>query len=253
MAYTYRVVRDTHPQGVLLANVGMGTPPAAARAAVDLIEAQLLQVHWNVGQELFMREGERRFRGGLDALAEVAHHLPVPVIAKEVGQGIAAEEARRLVAHGARGIDVGGRGGTNFLAVEAWRQGQALETDWQSWGIPTAAALCESLAAVGDRAAVVASGGIRSGHDVAKAMALGAAAVGIAGPVLRLLAQPDGDQQLDAFLRQLHWTLRAVLLLTGCRDWAELRRRPLVIGGHLRGWLEARGLAAWWQARGRLG
>jgi isopentenyl-diphosphate delta-isomerase len=244
VADTYAVARRAHPDGVLIANVGMGAGAAEARAAVDLVGAQLLQVHFNVGQELFMAEGDRRFRGALAAFAEVCAGGGVPVIAKEVGQGVAAPEAERLVAAGARAVDVGGRGGTNFLAVEAWRRGRELPAGWELWGLPTAAALCEVADAVGARADVVASGGVRSGHDVAKAMALGAAAVGIAGPLLRLLSGPDGDAALDEFLGELHWTLRAILVLTGSRGWAALRRRPLAIGGGLREWLLARGLEA---------
>ncbi|MDI3299554.1 MAG: type 2 isopentenyl-diphosphate Delta-isomerase [Bacillota bacterium] len=241
VADTYAVARRANPGGVLIANVGMGTRAAEARAAVELIDAQLLQVHFNAGQELFMAEGERRFRGALEAFHEVCAGAGVPVIAKEVGQGIAAPEAERLVALGAAGVDVGGRGGTNFLAVESWRRGMKLPAGWESWGIPTAAALCEVVDAVGDRADVVASGGIRSGLEVAKAMALGAAAVGVAAPFVRLLATPDGDAAVDAYIEEIHWSLRAALVLTGSRNWAELRRRPVVITGALREWLSARG------------
>lgn len=242
VAGTYSVVRRVHPEGVRIANVGMGSSAAEARAAVELIGARLLQVHFNAGQELFMTEGDRRFRGALAALGEVCGGAGVPVIAKEVGQGVAASEAERFVAAGAAAVDVGGRGGTNFLAVEAWRRGAQLAPGWEIWGIPTAAAVCEAVGVLRGRADVVASGGLRTGHDVAKAMALGASACGIAGPLLRLLAEPEGDAALDAFLAEVHWTLRAVLLLTGSRNWAELRRRPLVVTGGLRAWLQARGL-----------
>ncbi|MBX5436631.1 MAG: type 2 isopentenyl-diphosphate Delta-isomerase [Alicyclobacillaceae bacterium] len=238
---TYEVVRETYPEGVLIGNVGMGSGPAAARFAVDLINAQLLQIHFNAAQELFMAEGDRDFRGALDALRAVADSVDVPVIAKEVGQGVAAMEAERFVEAGVGAIDVGGRGGTNFVAIEAWRRGLSLAEDWQQWGISTAAAVCEVVDAVAGRADVVASGGIRTGHDVAKAMALGASAVGIAGSLLRLLDHPDGDSALDSYLEELHWTLRALLVLTGSRNWEELRSRPLVISGPLRDWLTARG------------
>ncbi|MCL6547732.1 MAG: type 2 isopentenyl-diphosphate Delta-isomerase, partial [Alicyclobacillus sp.] len=173
MAYTYQVVREVYPEGVLIGNVGMGADLASARFAVDLIGAQILQVHWNAAQELFMEEGDRDFRGALARLQEVAQGVGVPVIAKEVGQGVCAEAAVRFADAGVRAVDVGGRGGTNFVAVEAWRRGLALADSWQQWGISTAAALCEVVDAVGTRVDVIASGGIRSGHDVVKAMALG--------------------------------------------------------------------------------
>lgn len=251
MEDTYTVVRDVHPDGVVIGNVGMGTRAEAAERAVRLIEADILQVHFNAAQELFMAEGDRDFRGGLAALAEVARGVSVPVIAKEVGQGIAAEEALSFVEAGARGIDVGGRGGTNFMAVEAWRQGASLSPEWSEWGIPTAAALCDVVAVLQGRADVVASGGVRTGHDIAKAMSLGASAAGVAGPFLRLACGPEPDEALDHYIRTLHADLRLLLALCGCRTWEELRGRPPVIVGALREWLLARGRAAFLDGLGR--
>lgn len=248
---TYTVVRDVHPDGIVIGNVGMGTRAEAAERAVRLIGANLLQVHFNAAQELFMAEGDRDFREGLYALAEVAKALSVPVIAKEVGQGVAAEEAVRFVAAGACGIDVGGRGGTNFMAVETWRRGAALSPEWGEWGIPTAAALCDVVDGLCGRADVVASGGVRSGYDIAKAMALGAASAGVAAPFLRLACGPEPDVALDAYIHGVHADLRMLLALSGCRTWDELRGRPLVIAGALREWLLARGRIAFLDKRGR--
>ncbi|SIS53459.1 type 2 isopentenyl-diphosphate Delta-isomerase [Alicyclobacillus vulcanalis] len=251
VAYTYRVVREIHEDGIVIANVGMGTRLERARQAVELVGANLLQVHFNAAQELFMAEGDRDFRGALEALAEVAHGVGVPVVAKEVGQGISAEDATRFADAGVRAIDVGGLGGTNFIAVEAWRRGVEIDEFWSRWGLRTAAAVCEVQAAAGHRVDVIASGGIRTALDVAKAMALGARAVGIAGPLVRMATQADGEAQLNRFMEELHFGLRALLVLTGCRNFSELRGKPVVILGWLREWLEARGLAAWMDARGR--
>ncbi|WP_273365168.1 type 2 isopentenyl-diphosphate Delta-isomerase [Alicyclobacillus herbarius] len=246
LAYTYEVVREVNPDGVVIANVGMGTSLAAAKQAVQLVQADLLQVHWNVAQELFMAEGDRDFRGAEDALGDVVAALDIPVIAKEVGQGISAEEALRFAQLGVQGIDVGGLGGTNFMAVEAHRRGWQLAASWQQWGLPTAASLCEVVATVGERVDVVASGGVRTAHDVAKSLALGAVAVGIAGEFLRRVADPDEDAALNAveqYVAELHWSLKTLLVLTGCRNWRELRSRPAVLTGRLRDWLSARGFA----------
>lgn len=251
VAYTYRVVREIHQDGVVIANVGMGTRLERARQAIELVRADLLQVHFNAAQELFMAEGDRDFRGALAALEEVARGVGVPVVAKEVGQGISAEDAVRFADAGVRAIDVGGLGGTNFIAVEAWRRGAEIDDFWHRWGLPTAASLCEVKAAVGGRADVIASGGIRTALDVAKAMALGANAVGIAGPLVRLVTQPNGEEQLNRLIEELHFGLRALLVLTGCRNFSDLRGKPVVILGWLREWLEARGLKAWMDARGR--
>ena len=245
VAYTYSVVREVYPDGVVIANVGMGTDVETAKAAVDIVGAQLLQVHWNVAQEMFMTEGDRDFRGALAKLVDVVQGVGVPVIAKEVGQGIAAEQAVQFVECGVRGIDVGGRGGTNFIAVEAWRRGLQLADSWQNWGLSTAASLAEVMDAVGDRADVFASGGMRTADEIVKAMAMGAKAVGIAGPLVRLLGQPDGEAALDRYLEELHAGLRTLLVLTGCRTWADLRKKPVVVTGKLREWLAARGRQAY--------
>lgn len=244
VAYTYSVVREENPDGVVIANVGMGTDALTARAAIDIVDAQMLQVHWNVAQELFMREGDRDFRGALATLDDVVRTVGIPVIAKEVGQGIASEQAASFARVGVRGIDVGGRGGTNFIAVEAWRRGMELAETWQSWGLSTAAALSEVVSEVGNDIDVIASGGIRSAVEIVKAMALGASAVGIAGPILRLVHEPDGEEAVSRYIAELHWGLQTLLVLTGCRCWAELRAHPVVVTGQLRAWLEARGKQA---------
>lgn len=241
VAYTYAIVREENPDGLVIANVGMGTDAATAKAALDLVGAQLLQVHWNVAQEMFMREGDRDFRGALDRLREVVASMGVPVIAKEVGQGIAAEQARVFADCGVRAIDVGGRGGTNFIAVEAWRKGIQLAENWQSWGMSTAATLAEVVSEVGNRVDVIASGGIRTAEDIVKSMALGASAVGIAGPILRLLHEPNGEDAVSNYIEALHADMHMMLVLTGSKSWADLRKRPAVVTGRLRAWLEARG------------
>ena len=240
LSSTYTVVRDENPHGIVLANVSMGTDAEHAQAAIDLIQADFLQVHWNTAQELFMHEGDRQFRGLLERLREVADHVSVPVIAKEIGQGMTGAAASRFVAFGARGIDVGGRGGTNFIAVESWRRGQIVDADWETWGLRTAESLLEVVHSVPANVAVIASGGIRSGHDVAKSLAIGATAVGIAGPLLRLAADGD-DDGLHRYIEELHLTLKRLLVLVGVTRVDELQKRPVVIRGAVHDWLESRG------------
>ncbi|MCY0877370.1 MAG: type 2 isopentenyl-diphosphate Delta-isomerase [Firmicutes bacterium] len=250
-AASYAVVRESNPEGLIIANVGMGADVARAQRAVDLIRADVLQIHWNAAQELFMAEGDRRFRGLLQRFREVARDVTVPVIAKEVGQGMTGPVARRFVDWGARGIDIGGMGGTNFIAVEAWRRGLPLDQEWLRWGVPTAASLGEVLAEVAAEVTIVASGGIRSGHDVAKALAMGAHAVGIAGPLMRLAVAEDSDDALDRWLEDLHATLKMVMVLMGARTVEELRRRPLIMTGRTREWLELRGYLPFVEALSR--
>lgn len=243
LATTYTVVRDHNPNGMILANVGMGTAVEWAMRAVELVAAGALQVHWNTAQELFMPEGDRRFYGMLTQLRDVAQGVSVPVVAKEIGQGMTGRAARRFLDYGARAIDVGGRGGTNFMVVEAWRSGRALTDEWATWGLPTAVSLAEVLAAVPESVPVVASGGLRSGHDVAKSLAMGAQLCGIAGPLLRIAADGDEDR-LDRWVTDVHDTLKTLMVLMGVRTIFELRQRPVVITGALGEWLQVRGANA---------
>lgn len=241
VAESYTVARALNPHGLLIANVGMGADLKAAQMAVDLVDADLLQVHWNTAQELFMAEGDRHFTGMLEKLKEVSSGLSVPTIAKEVGQGMTGPAAQNFVDCGVRGVDIGGVGGTNFIAIEAWRRGLEVDREWQSWGIPTASSLGEVYDTVGSQVHVIASGGIRSGHDVAKALAMGATAVGVAGSLMRLVTQDNPDERLDEWLASVKWTLTMIMVLTGARTVSELRECPVLISGRTQNWLYSRG------------
>ncbi|NLB18278.1 MAG: type 2 isopentenyl-diphosphate Delta-isomerase, partial [Syntrophomonadaceae bacterium] len=119
----FKIVRKENRDGLILANVAANTKPRVALQAVDMIEADGLQIHLNIPQELAMKEGDRDFRGLLDNMAELARIAPVPIIAKEVGFGLSRETCQRLYGAGVRIFDVGGRGGTNFIAIEQARSG----------------------------------------------------------------------------------------------------------------------------------
>jgi len=241
--HSFAVVREENPEGIIWANVGAETAVEDAARAVDMVSADALQVHLNVPQELTMAEGRRRFAGTRDRLRALARDLPLPVIAKEVGFGVARPEARSLIELGVAGIDVGGGGGTNFIAIEARRR-RVEPGAFLRWGLPTVAGLCEVVAAVaaaGASVAVIAAGGVRTGLDVARALALGATAAGVAGPLWRALAQED-EAFLEDRLRRLLLELRLALVMVGASDVAALRRRPVVITGSTREWLDARGI-----------
>jgi len=211
---------------------------AEATKAMDLIGAHMLAIHMNFVQERIQPEGDRRARGALVRIQQLAKAFPV--LAKETGAGIAFEVARRLKKAGVRGFDVSGRGGTSFAAVEyyrALRQGSTLharlgKTFWD-WGLPSPVSVTE-LAPLG--LPVIASGGIRTGLDAARALALGASAVGTAGGILRAATESyeKTRQELSYFLEEL----RTAMFLTGCQRVADLRKVRRVIGGQTRLWLE---------------
>ena len=212
---------------------------------MQLVGADFLQIHWNVAQELFMTEGDRKFRHLLERLREVREAVNVPIIAKEVGQGMTGSAARRFWEMRAQAIDIGGMGGTNFIAVVAWRRGESVDQEWLGWGVPTAASLGEVAAELSGRAAIIASGGVRSGHDVAKALAMGAQAVGVAGPLMRILAEPDGDEGLNQWIEGIHWTVRTIQVLMGAPRLSDLVKRPVLVTGWLGEWLELCGYGSY--------
>lgn len=247
LASSFKIVRKVNPKGIILANVAANAEPRLAFKAVEMIEANGLQLHLNVPQELAMKEGDRKFRGLLDNIAEIVQLSPVPVIAKEVGFGISRETAQQLFAGGVRFFDVGGRGGTNFISIEQARSG-LLADEFASWGIPTAASIAE-LTSLYWPMVIVATGGIRSGLTAAKALALGANLVGMAGQFLKTWTN-RGMGALDDEMQRFQYHLKSAMLMTGARDLADLHRRPLVIGGPTAEWLTARGIdVALWARR----
>jgi isopentenyl-diphosphate Delta-isomerase len=254
LASTYGVAREQAPSAFLIANLGAPqlipqTSGAALgldepAAAVAMIGADALAVHLNFLEETIQPEGDRRASGCAAALAALAARLPVPLIVKETGAGLSRSTALRLRQLGAAALDVGGVGGTSFAAVEALRaeaqgdrRGRQLGELLRDWGVPTAVSL------VGARAAglpLIATGGVRSGLDAARALALGATLVGVARPLLQA-ALAGGDAAVETWIDQFLHELRTVLFLTGSRNAADLRTRPHVILGDTRAWLEQLG------------
>lgn len=234
-------VRDVAPSTVVLANIGLtqaaAQPTDPLRELVMGVGADALCVHLNIAQELVQPEGDRDFRGGLAALARLCRELPVPVIAKETGCGISREAAAALRDAGVRHVDVSGAGGTSWVRVEALRgdaRSVALGGMLADWGIPSAA----SLAMTRDLGLeLIASGGLRTGLDMAKAIALGAHLCGLALPVYRAYTG-GGTAAATALITRLVEELKAVMLLTGAASIAALRQRPVVLGPRIRAWLE---------------
>jgi isopentenyl-diphosphate delta-isomerase len=253
LAYTYGIAREQAPTALLLANVGLpqlldqADQPALTAADVDhaiaAIRADALVVHLNYLQEVVQPEGETRAAGGWAALAALCQRLPLPVIAKETGAGLTRAVGARLQAAGVAALDVGGVGGTSFAVVEAHRAGrrgarlsEQIGRLFEAWGIPTAVSVVET-ASLG--LPLIATGGIRSGLDAAKALALGATAVGVARPALS--AALEGDAALASWIEGFLAELRVALFLTGSADVAALRRHVPIVLGPTRTWLRQLG------------
>ncbi|MCG8419094.1 MAG: type 2 isopentenyl-diphosphate Delta-isomerase [Proteobacteria bacterium] len=240
-------VRDVAPGVALIGNLGvvqaraMGTVKVAELAR--RIGANAMAIHLNPAMELIQQDGDRDFRGALDTIARLVDALPVPVIAKETGCGLSAQAARSLAGIGVHAVDVSGAGGTSWVAVEARRApdnspARRLGEELWDWGIPTAVSVAACAA---HDLPIIATGGLRSGLDVCRAIALGATAGGLAAPVLR--AQRDhGFDGVLTYLRELVHSVRTVTLLCGCRRVGELGKTPRHIGLRLRTWLDDLGI-----------
>ena len=237
---SYEVVRRENPQGLVLANMSALATPAQAQAAVDMLHADALELHLNAAQELWMAEGDKDYRGLLQSCVQIKDALSVPVIIKETGCGIAAEQYTLLAEQGFTAFDCAGAGGTNFPAIEARRQGLVLPDEFAAWGVPTCWSLLDAQQVLPAGALLLASGGIRTAGDAARAFALGADAVGITAPVLQLVLH-QGVSAAVSYLRDLAQELERYLLLLGCRAPHELRRVPLVIGGATQNFIASRG------------
>jgi isopentenyl-diphosphate delta-isomerase len=239
LAATFRV-RDVAPDILLFANLGAvqlnyGYGVDECRRAVDMAEADALYLHLNVLQEAVQHEGDTRWKGLLARIEQVCRALEVPVVAKEVGWGVSRSAARRLIDAGVQAIDVAGAGGTSWSQVEMHRAPterlRRLAGAFADWGIPTAVAL-EAARALRDEigradVALFASGGIRTGQDIAKCVALGADLVGLAGPFLkRAVISADAV----AGEMELLWAeLRIAMLCSGAGTLGALRAPGVLV------------------------
>lgn len=240
LAGSYRV-RQVAPDIVLLGNLGavqaaeMSTEQV--RSLAESIDADGLCIHLNPGQELVQPEGDRNFRGCLDGIKRLNDELDLPVVVKETGCGLSPSVLDRLADHGIQFVDTSGAGGTTWIGVESHRAqgpGADLGDLFWDWGTPTAASI---VYARRRDFFVIGSGGLRTGLDAARALALGADLAGMALPWLRA-AHEDGLAGARAFARRCIAALRTAMTLTGSRDLAELRRTDRLIGPRLQRWID---------------
>ncbi|MBL4685958.1 MAG: type 2 isopentenyl-diphosphate Delta-isomerase [Nannocystaceae bacterium] len=238
-AWTFQV-RDVAPNVLLLGNLGL--QQAASMTTPQIVDlckqvgADALCIHLNPAMEIVQPGGDRDFSGGLELFKRLVGELPIPVVAKETGCGLSRHVAQRLVDVGVTAVDISGAGGTSWVGVEEHRaidaDQKAVAGELWDWGIPTAASLLQ-LQGLGLQ--VVATGGLRRGTDVAKALALGATAGGLAAQVLKA-HKAGGYEGTKEFLRRAVLVVRSIMLLTGCRTVGELRNAPTILGPDLQRW-----------------
>jgi isopentenyl-diphosphate Delta-isomerase len=196
---------------------------------VDHLQADALILHLNPLQECVQTKGDTNFYGLLDKIAVVCEKLPVPVIAKEVGNGISASMAQKLIAAGVAAIDVAGAGGTSWSKVESERASddhqRRLGATFADWGLPTADCLT-AVRSVAPQIPLIASGGLRNGLDIAKTIALGADLAGLAFPFLS--AANESEAAVQALTEVLIAEITTVLFCTGNATLGDLRRSEML-------------------------
>jgi isopentenyl-diphosphate delta-isomerase len=233
LAYTFNI-RQQAPDILLFANIGAiqlnyGYGIEDCQRAVDMIEADALILHFNALQEALQTEGETQFAGLINKVERVCHALSIPVIAKEVGWGFSKQDIALLARAGVSAIDVAGAGGTSWSQVEMYRAEndtqRQLAASFADWGIPTVEAIQNILTTAPDLI-IIASGGLRTGVDVAKCLALGATLGGMAGPFLKTAKQSvDATINLINLLKQ---EIMVCMFATGSKTLDQLRQDKLV-------------------------
>lgn len=243
---TFSVIRRFNPHGFVMANVSAGASAEQAIKAVEILQANALQIHLNAAQELVMSEGDRDFSAWLNNIEAIVRELDsmkVPVVVKETGCGMSAHDVLRLKNVGVRAVDVGGRGGTNFVAIENARRGCKSDYEFlDSWGLTTVESLldiaqCDEIlceprdcadSCDSARMQVFASGGVRTPLDVVRSLRLGASAAGVAGEFLHTLIN-EGEDALVEQIESWKAQIRVIMALLGCKNIEDLRKNSRIL------------------------
>ncbi|AGK60556.1 isopentenyl-diphosphate delta-isomerase [Archaeoglobus sulfaticallidus PM70-1] len=241
---TFSIVREHAGNAFIYANIGIPQiikhGVEYAEKAVEMIDADALAIHLNYMQEVVQPEGDVYARNGYSAIENVVKEIKVPVIVKETGGGISNRVARKLRNCGVEAVDVGGAGGTSWTAVEFYRTkddiGKRIAIDFWDWGIPTSFSIIECAEIL----PVIATGGLRSGLDVAKCIALGAEIGSSALPFLHAAMRSSDEvvKEINYFIKGL----KVAMFLTGSRRVKDLRDCRIVVSGKLKEYIEVTGI-----------
>lgn len=235
---SFKVVRRVNPNGIVFVNLGAGHSVENAQKAIDLLQADALQIHLNAPQEIVMPEGDRDFSHWADNIQAINHKIALPLIVKEVGFGMSRETVALLKTLGVKNIDISGFGGTNFSQIENFRRTDFSYADLENWGLSTPASLLETQKFVGDLN-IIASGGIRRPLDVAKSLALGAQATAFSSFILHSVIT-DGVDKTIAMVEGFKQELAGIFALLGAHSVSDLHQADIVVTGETKDWAEAR-------------
>lgn len=217
----FKQLRQLTPDTLLFTNLGAGNDLATARKALELTQADGLQIHLNVAQELVMPEGDRIFYWK-DQLQNISDHLEKPLIVKGVGQGLTPETVKILAEMGIQNVDLAGKGGTNFVAIENERRHDADYSFLNDIGLSLAECLLGTQS-LRNQISITASGGIRNALEIVKSLVLGADSVGISGMFLHTLIK-NGPEELIEQITTLQSQIKDLMVMLGCRTISELHQ-----------------------------
>ena len=232
----FRIVREKAPDAFVYGNVGAAQIRKygvdGVEKLVEMIDADAIAIHLNFLQEAIQAEGDRDATGCLDMIREICSVLNTPVMVKETGAGISNEDALLLQKAGVSAIDVGGVGGTSWAGVEAYRARECgdfvsehMGRLFWDFGIPTVASIIESRVSL----PIIATGGVRTGLDIAKSIALGASVASAAMPFVDPAFK--GKEAVVSILSRMLNEFRASMFLCGCANIQDLRNTPVVVTG----------------------
>ncbi|HDU1368927.1 TPA: type 2 isopentenyl-diphosphate Delta-isomerase [Staphylococcus pseudintermedius] len=238
--HSYTVAREQYPEGQIWANVSADVTLEEAQAAIEMIHANALQIHVNAPQELVMPEGNRQFKHWLTRISEIIKGVEVPVIVKEVGFGMSYDTIQQLIDVGVSYVDISGHGGTNFISIENERRQFKDMGYLKDWGQSTVVSLLEARN-LSSRVHVLASGGIRHPLDAIKALRLGAEAVGMSRPILKILHE-EGVEATIEYVEDFKTQMAYIMTLLNAKNITELRQAAIVFDPHLKNWIQQRQL-----------
>ena len=247
VAKTFSVIRRENPKGIVFANLGAHHDVENAKRAVDLLEANALQIHVNAPQEILMPEGDRDFSNWLTNIETLVREMEVPVIVKEVGFGMSRETVKQLASVGVKTVDVSGTGGTDFAKIEDNRRPFDRYPYMHGWGQSTVISLAEALSLPeGERPEIIASGGIKNPMDIIKSLSMGANLVGMSNHFLQMARNDKRIEDALTNIRIMEEQTKMIMAMLGAKNLDELRQKDLILGPAVQNWCQARKID--WQA-----
>ncbi|NLC66358.1 MAG: type 2 isopentenyl-diphosphate Delta-isomerase [Clostridium sp.] len=237
---SFKIIRKENPKGIIFANLGAEHSLDNVKKAIEIIDADGIQIHINSIQELIMPEGDRNFKGWLKNIEKIILGLDIPVIVKEVGFGMSSRTIKELVDMGVSTIDISGRGGTNFAKIENYRREKKEYNYLEYFGQSTVESLLEG-GTYSAKVDIIASGGIRNPLDVVKSLSLGAKAVGLSAFILDLALELGVDKTIE-ILESWKYQIKIIMTLLGSKNISNLTKTDVLIYNNLKDYAELRGI-----------